>query len=68
MPFHMHGLLVSAALNNIPIIDYFQVETLCVSNHTVCRFAEQRGFSPILGRAALCATASRFAFFNGKTP
>ena len=36
-------------------LDQFQFETLRVSNHTACRFAEKAQFFPIfLGRAALC--------------
>ena len=27
------------------IVEHFLFETLCVSNHTACRFAEKRGFS-----------------------
>ena len=44
-------------------IEHFQFEMLCISNHTVCRFAKKR-FSRSLGPAAL---ASRSAVFKGKT-
>ena len=29
------------------LLAHFQFETLCVSNHTACRFAEKRGFSVV---------------------
>ena len=36
------------------LLERFQFEMRCVSNHTACRFAEKRSFSATLGRAALC--------------
>ena len=33
----------------VVVLEQFQFETLCVSNHTACRFAEKRGFSAHFG-------------------
>ena len=44
----------------------FQFETLCVSNHTACRFAEKTRFFRSLWAGRRCAAASHFAFFKGK--
>ncbi|WP_300801123.1 hypothetical protein, partial [uncultured Desulfovibrio sp.] len=45
---------------------HFQFETLCVSNHTACRFAEKTRFFRSLLAGRRCAAASHFAFFKGK--
>ena len=44
-------------------IEHFQFETLCISNHTACRFAEKRVFRSLrAGRRH--AAASRSIFFQ----
>ena len=48
-------------------IEQFQFETLCVSNHTACRFAEKTRFFRSLWAGRRCAAASRFTFFKGET-
>ena len=45
----------------------FQFETLCVSNHTACRFAEKTRFFRSLWAGRRCAAASRFTFFKDDT-
>ncbi|WP_299395927.1 hypothetical protein, partial [uncultured Desulfovibrio sp.] len=42
-------------------------ETLRVSNHTACRFAEKAQFFRSLWAGRRCAAASRFTFFKGET-
>ena len=44
-----------------------QFETCCVSNLTVCRFAEKARFFRSLRTGRSRAAASPSAFFNGKT-
>ena len=45
-------------------LEHFQFETLRVSNHTACRFAEKTRFFRSLWAGRRVA-ASRFAFFKG---
>ena len=45
----------------------FQFETLCVSNHTACRFAEKTRFFRSLRAGRRCAAVSRFTFFKVET-
>ena len=49
------------------IIEHFQFETLHVSNHTACRFAEKTRFFRSLWAGRRCAAASRFTFFKVET-
>ena len=49
-------------------LEQFQFETLRVSNHTACRFAEKTRFFRSLWAGRRCAAASRFTFFKGETP
>ena len=44
--------------------EYFQFETLCVSNHTACRFAEKTPFFRSLLAGRRCAAALQLAFFK----
>ncbi|WP_300806910.1 hypothetical protein, partial [uncultured Desulfovibrio sp.] len=46
------------------ILEQFQFETLRVSNHTACRFAEKVRFFRSLRAGRRCAAASRFTFFQ----
>ena len=48
------------------ILEQFQFETLRVSNHTACRFAEKARFFRSLWAGRRCAAASRFTFFKGE--
>ena len=50
-------------------LEHFQFETLRVSNHTACRFAEKTRFFRSLwaGAGRRCAAASRFTFFKVET-
>ncbi|MDM8216229.1 hypothetical protein QUW15_08740 [Desulfovibrio piger] len=48
-------------------LEHFQFETLCVSNHTACRFAEKAQFFRSLWAGRRCAAASRFTFFKVET-
>ena len=48
-------------------LEQFQFETLRVSNHTTCRFAEKARFFRSLRAGRRCAAASRFTFFKGET-
>ena len=45
-------------------LEHFQFETLRVSNHTACRFAEKVRFFRSLRAGRRCAAASRFTFFQ----
>ena len=45
-------------------LEHFQFETLCVSNHTACRFAEKTQFFRLLLARRRCAAASRFSSFK----
>ena len=45
-------------------LKHFQFETLCVSNHTACRFAEKARFFRSLWAGRRCAAASRFTFLK----
>ena len=47
--------------------EQFQFETLSVSNHTACRFAEKTRFFRSLRAGRRCAAASRFTFFKDET-
>ena len=47
-------------------LEHFQFETLCVSNHTACRFAEKTQFFRSLLAGRRGAVASPFAFFKGR--
>ncbi|WP_300808275.1 hypothetical protein, partial [uncultured Desulfovibrio sp.] len=47
------------------LLEHFHFETLCVSNHAACHFAEKSTVFPLtLGRAALCRRA--FYLFQRK--
>ncbi|WP_300806622.1 hypothetical protein [uncultured Desulfovibrio sp.] len=46
------------------LLERFQFETLCVSNHTACRFAEKARFFRSLRAGRRCAAASRFYLFQ----
>ncbi|MDM8215729.1 hypothetical protein QUW15_06130 [Desulfovibrio piger] len=48
----------------VVVLEHFQFETLCVSNHTACRFAEKTRFFRSLLAGRRCAAASRFTFFK----
>ena len=48
------------------LLEHFQFETLCVSNHTAWRFAEKTRFFRSLLAGRRCAAASHFAFFKVK--
>ena len=48
------------------LLEHFQFETLCVSNHTACRFAEKACFFHSLRAGRRCAAASRFTFFKSE--
>ena len=48
-------------------LEQFQFETLCVLNHTACRFAGKTRFSRSLLAGRRCAAASRFTFFKVET-
>ena len=48
-------------------LEQFQFETLRISNHTACRFAEKARFFRSLWAGRRCAAASRFTFFKGET-
>ena len=43
------GHVASDFQRSCMVLEHFQFETLCVSNHTACRFAEKRGFSAHFG-------------------
>ena len=49
------------------LLEHFQFETLRVSNHTACRFAEKTRFFRSLWAGRRCAAASRFTFFKVET-
>ena len=49
------------------LIEHFQFETLRVSNHTACRFAEKTRFFRSLWAGWRCAAALRFTFFKVET-
>ena len=46
-------------------LEPFQFETLCVSNHTACRFAEKTRFFRSLWAGRRNTAASHLAFFKG---
>ena len=48
-------------------LGHFQFETLHISNHTACRFAEKTRSFRSLWAGRRCAASSRFTFFKGKT-
>ena len=48
-------------------LEHFQFETLRISNHTACRFAEKMRFFRSLLAGRRCAAASRFTFFKVET-
>ncbi len=48
-------------------VEHFQFETLCVSNHTVYRFAEKTRFFRLIWAGRRCAAFLCFLFFKGKT-
>ena len=49
-------------------LEQFLFETLRVSNHTACRFAEKtRFFRLASGRVALCCRLAFSPFFKGET-
>ena len=48
------------------VLEQFQFEMLCISNHTACRFAEKARFFRSLRAGRRCAAASRFTFEKGE--
>ena len=48
-------------------LEHFQFEMLCISNHTVCRFAEKTRFFRSLRAGRHYVAASRFTFFKVET-
>ena len=48
-------------------LEHFEFETLRVSNHTACRFAEKTRFFRSLRAGRRCAAASRFTVFKVET-
>ena len=48
-------------------LEQFQFETLRVSNHAACRFAEKRGFSAHFGLGGAVLPPRVFTFFKGET-
>ena len=54
-------------LQGLLTLEQFQFETLRVSNHTACRFAEKTRFFRSLWAGRRCPAASRFNFFKGET-
>ena len=47
--------MIFPGMLRLSIIEHFQFEAYCLSNHTACRFAEKtRFFRETTGRAALC--------------
>ena len=48
-------------------LEHFQFETLRVSNHTACRFAEKMRFFRSLWAGRRCAAVLRFTFFKVET-
>ena len=57
----------SAGGAGVLTLEQFQFETLRVSNHTACRFAEKTRFFRSLWAGRRCAAASRFTYFKGET-
>ena len=55
---------VVEAIQRAHQIEQFQFETLRVSNHTACRFAEKARFFRSLWAGRRCAAASRFHLFQ----
>ncbi|HJA77609.1 MAG TPA: hypothetical protein H9774_12270, partial [Candidatus Desulfovibrio gallistercoris] len=53
-------------LHLIYILEHFQFETRCVSNHATWRFAEKTRFFRSLWAGRRCAAASSFTFFKGE--
>ena len=49
------------------LVEHFQFETLHVSNHTTCCFADKAQFFRSLWAGRRCAAASRFTFFKVET-
>ncbi|MCI7569713.1 MAG: hypothetical protein MSH25_10210 [Desulfovibrio sp.] len=47
-------------------LEQFQFETLRVSSHTACRFAEKRGFSAHFGPGGAVLPPRVFTFFKGE--
>ena len=62
-----HGRNRAARIRRGRLSEHFQVETLHVSTHTACRFAEKTRFFRSLWAGRRCAAASRLAFFKDKT-
>ncbi|WP_299393097.1 hypothetical protein, partial [uncultured Desulfovibrio sp.] len=57
------SMLFSVYRRGPRLLEQFQFETLRVSNHTACRFAEKTRFSRSLRAGRRCAAASRFHLF-----
>ena len=41
----------------LQVLNHFQFEMLCISNHTACHFTEKRGFSAYFGADGVCRLA-----------
>ncbi|MCI7569710.1 MAG: hypothetical protein MSH25_10195 [Desulfovibrio sp.] len=63
----MHRRPPAARHEHFQFLEQFQFETLGVSNHTACRFAEKALFFRSLWAGRRCAAASRFIFFKVET-
>ena len=66
-PRHVTAIAENVGGRETPLLEHFQFETLCVSNHTACRFAEKTQFFRSLLAERRCAAASRFTFFKVET-
>ncbi|HIX40386.1 MAG TPA: hypothetical protein H9857_06255, partial [Candidatus Desulfovibrio intestinigallinarum] len=49
------------------LLEHFQFEMFCISNHTACRFAEKTRFFRSLWAGRRCAATSRFTFLKLET-
>ena len=56
-----------SARGSVVLLEHFQFEMLCISNHTACRFAEKTRFFRSLWAGRRCTAASRFTFFKVET-
>ena len=63
----MFSGITRIARSSVSLPEHFQFETLCVSNHTACRFAEKARFFRSLWAGRRCAAASHFTFFKDDT-
>ena len=63
----MFSGITRIARSSVSLLGHFQFETLYVSKHTACRFAEKTRFFRSLWAGRRYAAASRFTFFKDDT-